>query len=396
MSKGSVLVRGGVDVHGECCDALIRGGTLTTIGSSVTGLKDIDVLDAEGLVVSAGLIDVQVNGAAGIDITTEPERLWEVGRELARHGVTAFLPTVITSAPQARDRALKALRAGRASTTPAGAVPMGLHFEGPMLAPQGRGAHPEQWLVPPAPDLIAQWSHQQGTWMVTIAPELPGALEVIAELVDRGVVVSVGHTAATTEEVQAAVLAGASCVTHLFNAMPPLGHREPGPVGVALGGSELVTGVIVDGHHVTPLAVSVAWRSLGPDRFLAVSDSTAALGMADGAAVLGANRVVIADGTVRLDDGTLAGSATSLVDCVQALLQMTGCSLADAVATATTTPSRLLGELRRGRLDVGCRGDLVLLDHDPVTGTLRPVATVVAGNLVHDERIDELTQMDEH
>jgi len=131
-----------------------------------------------------------------------------------------------------------------------------------------------------------------------------------------------------------------------------------------------------------------AWRALGPHRFLAVSDTTAALGMVDGDAVLGTNEIVVADGTVRLHDGTLAGSTASLTDCLQVLLQVTGCSLADALATATTTPSRVLGDQSRGRLDVGCRGDVVLLEHDATQASLRPVVTVVAGELVHDQRVD--------
>lgn len=384
MMTRDLLVRGGVDAQGRRFDVLMAGSRVAAVGSALSAPADVEVLDAERLTVSAGLIDVQVNGVAGIDITSEPERLWDVARELARYGVTAFLPTVVTSAPEARHRALEALRVGRPSGTKAGAIPLGLHFEGPMLAPEAKGAHPEHWLVPPVPQVIEGWSRERGTRMATIAPELPGALDVIKELVRRGVVVSVGHTRARTEDVQAAVAAGASCVTHLFNAMPPLSHREPGPVGVVLGGDELVAAVIVDGHHVDPLAVRVAWRTLGPDRFLAVSDSTAALGLPGHAAVLGDQHVLVADGAVRLHDGTLAGSARALVHCVEHLHRMTGCSLADALATATTTPARLLEEAGRGRLAVGCRGDLILLDQ----GSLRPIATVVGGELVYDERVE--------
>lgn len=385
-TAGNLLVRGGVGVQGDRLDVLVTNGTVAAVGSSVRAADDARLVDAEGLVVSAGLVDVQVNGAAGIDITSEPERLWEVAAALARYGVTAFLPTVISSAPAARYRAVEALRAGRPPSAAVGAEPLGMHFEGPMLAPVAKGAHPEKWLTVPSLGLIDGWSREHGVWMVTIAPELPGALDVAEELGGRGVVVSIGHTAATTKQVQAAVSAGATCVTHLFNAMPPLGHREPGPVGVSLGGGDLIAGVIVDGHHVDTLAVSVAWRALGPDRFLAVSDATAALGIPDGPAVLGAHQVVVAEGAARLHDGTLAGSARSLIDCVQTLLRMTGCSLADALATATTTPSRLLRDPARGRLDVGCRGDLLLLDHDRAEGTLRAVVTVVGGALVYDER----------
>lgn len=288
-----------------------------------------------------GLVDAQVNGAAGIDLTAEPHRLWEVAAALPAYGVVAFVPTVITSDPAARSVALETLAAGPPGGW-TGAEPLGLHFEGPMIAPARKGAHPEQWLRPPSLDLVDGWSREAGVLMATIAPELPGALDVIAALVARDVVVSVGHTAADTATVAAAVEAGARYVTHLGNAMPPLLPREPGPVGAAFGG-DLYAGLIVDGHHLDPLFVRTAWRALGPERFVSVSDTTAALGLPDGPTRLGDHDVVVAAGTVRLADGTLAGSAVSVLDCLRILIAQTGCSVSEAVATATTTPLRLLG-----------------------------------------------------
>jgi N-acetylglucosamine-6-phosphate deacetylase len=250
-----------------------------------------------------------------------------------------------------------------------------------MIARSRRGAHPERWLVEPSLDLVADWSREAGVLMATIAPELPGALDVIAALVGRGVVVSVGHTAATLAEVEAAVAAGASCLTHVGNAMPPFSAREPGPLGAALGG-RLVAGVIADGHHLHPATLTALWRALGPDRMLTVSDTTAALGLADGTTRLGDQLVVVADQTVRLADGTLAGSAASLVRCLAVLVATTGCSLADAVATATTTPAALVGDPARGHLRPGARGDVTLVDL--AAGRLDVVTTVVGGRVVHE------------
>lgn len=289
-----------------------------------------------------GLVDLQVNGAAGFDLTSEPERLWDVAAALRAYGVTAFLPTVVTSSPDVPLRALAVLAAGPPPAW-AGAEPLGLHIEGPMLAPSRKGAHPPQWLRDPSLDLVAGWSREAGVAMVTLAPELPGAVPVIEALVERGVVVSLGHTDATAAEVSAAVAAGASCLTHLGNAMPPMLSREPGPVGAAFGGAELVAGLIVDGHHLDPLFVRTAWRALGPARFLSVSDTTAALGLPDGPTRLGDHDVVLAAGAVRLRDGTLAGSAASLLDCLRVLVAQTGCTVQEAVTTATETPLRLLG-----------------------------------------------------
>ncbi|HYF74548.1 MAG TPA: N-acetylglucosamine 6-phosphate deacetylase, partial [Nocardioides sp.] len=240
-------------------------------------------------IVVSGLVDAQVNGAAGIDLTAEPDRLWEVAAALPAYGVVAFVPTVITSDPAARDQALATLAAGPPAGW-SGAEPLGLHFEGPMIAPTRKGAHPERWLRPPSLDLVDGWSRESGVAIVTIAPELPGALEVIERLSGRGVVVSVGHTAASAAEVAAALDAGARCLTHLGNAMAPMQAREPGPVGTAFGGDHVtgpVAGLIVDGHHLDPLFVRTAWRTLGPDRFLSVSDTTAGLGLRDGPARLG-------------------------------------------------------------------------------------------------------------
>ena len=231
----------------------------------------------------------------------------------------------------------------------------------------------------PSATVIDGWSRDGGVLMATIAPELPGALDVIRALAARGVLVSVGHTEASAAQVDAAVRAGASLVTHLGNAMPPLRAREPGPFGAALGGSALVAGVIADGHHLDPLTLRAAWRALAPDRFLAVTDTTAALGLPDGPARLGDQDVTVLNGTVRLADGTLAGSAASLPDCLRVLIAMTGCGLASAAACATSLPAALVGDATRGRLSPGARGDVTVLD-----GAFDVVATVVAGRVVHD------------
>ncbi|MDQ6523727.1 N-acetylglucosamine-6-phosphate deacetylase [Nocardioides sp. LHD-245] len=338
---------------------------------------DVPRYDAGGLHVLPGLIDLQVNGVAGIDVTREPERLWEVAAALPVFGVTAFLPTVITSSPDARTAALAALAAGPPPGW-AGARPLGLHFEGPMIAPGRKGAHPASWLVPPSAGVTTGWSREAGVAMVTVAPELPGALDVMASLAARGVVVAVGHTEASPEQIVAAVDHGARSVTHLGNAMPALAGRAPGPVGAALADPRLVAGVIADGHHLHPATLAVYARALGPGRLLAVTDCTAALGMPDGPARLGDQPVVVREGTVRLEDGTLAGSAASLPQCLRVLRAATGWSLAEAVGCCTAVAADLLDDPSRGRLVHGARGDLTLVDDE-----LNLVATVVGGRLLH-------------
>ncbi|MBL7490241.1 amidohydrolase family protein [Frankia sp. AgB1.9] len=370
---GDLRVVGGVAATGRPVEVTIVGGRV--VPDPPPG--DVPSYDATGCYVLPGLIDLQVNGAGGHDLTDQPDRLWDVAAALARFGVTAFAPTVISSAPEARVRALAAFQAGP-SPGWAGAVPLGLHYEGPMIAAGRKGAHPERWLVPPSPAVIDGWSRDEGVLMATLAPELPGALDVIRDLAARGVLVSVGHTEATAAQVEAAVDAGARLVTHLGNAMPPLLAREPGPIGVALGGSRLVAGVIADGHHLDPLTLSLAWRALGPDRFLAVSDTTAALGLPDGPARLGDQDVIVSAGTVRLSTGTLAGSAASLPQCLRTLVATTGCALGEAVRSATATPAALVGDPVRGSLRPGGRGDVTVLDQ-----ALDVVATIVGGRVVY-------------
>ena len=372
----SLVVRGGTDAYGVPLEVLVVDGVVARPGTDAE--PDV-VLDADGLTVLPGLIDLQVNGASGIDITDRPDRLWEVASALTAYGVTAFAPTVVTSDVTTRDAAMAALKQGPPAGW-AGAVPLGLHFEGPMLAPARRGAHSPHLLAAPTLDLVAGWSRDAGVLMSTIAPELSGALEVIEQLTSRGVVTSIGHTEATAVEVAAAVTAGARAVTHLGNAMPAMLAREPGPVGCALGGPELVAGVIADGHHLHPSTLVAFWRALGPERFLAVSDATAALGMSPGRTRLGDQDVDVGEGTVRLADGTLAGSAASLAHCLAVLLTTTGCSVADAVATATSTPARLIDDRSRGSLAPGRRGDVTLVD---TTSGFDVVATIVGGEVAH-------------
>jgi N-acetylglucosamine-6-phosphate deacetylase len=328
------------------------------------------VLDVAGLLVAPGLVDAQVNGAGGVDLAREPERVAEVAATLTRSGVTAFVPTVISSPAGTVERVAAAVAVleppGRPGAPGLCARALGVHAEGPFLAPARRGAHPRQHLRAPDPEAVATWTPQAGVLVVTLAPELPGALDVVRALVERGVQVWIGHTEATYAQTVAAMAAGARAVTHLGNAMPRFDHREPGPVGAALGDGRLVAGIIVDGHHVHPAMVRTAWRALGPGRFMLVSDTTAALGLPPGRTVLGDQDVVLDGATVRLADApdTLAGSAVGLDHCVRTLVALTGCPPADALVAATRTPADLLGRPDLGRLDVGAAADVALWDAD--------------------------------
>jgi N-acetylglucosamine-6-phosphate deacetylase len=343
-------------------------------------------LDATGLLVVPGFLDLQCNGAAGVDITTEPEGLWEVAAALPRWGVTAWLPTVVTAPATIRARALAALRSGRGRESPGErpvAVPLGLHLEGPFLAPERRGAHPAEHLRSPDPTLVAEegWSRLAGVSLVTLAPELPGALDVVRDLVAAGVVVSAGHSSASAERSTEAIDAGVTAVTHLFNTMAPLHHREPGLAGVALTDERVRVGAIADGVHLHPAAVALAARALG-ERLCLVTDAVAALGMPAGRVPLGTLEAFATPDGVRLADGTLAGSDLSLDRAVRNLMAFAGVSLSAAVSAVTASPAALLGLDDRGVIRPGAVGDLVLLDPSN-----RVVATVIGGRVAFDRRV---------
>jgi N-acetylglucosamine-6-phosphate deacetylase len=221
------------------------------------------------------------------------------------------------------------------------------------------------------------WSPEHGVRVVTLAPELPGAVELIGYLVSAGVVVSAGHSAATFEEGVTAIDAGVTCATHLFNGMAPLGHRDPGLVAALLRDERVTLGLIADGVHVHPSVVDLVWRIAGP-RVLLVSDAIAALGMPAGRYRLGAAEMKLDSGRARID-GRLAGSVSALDASVRNLARFTGASVADVVATVTATPARLLRmEAERGSLEAGRIADVVAL-----TPELEVAATIVAGQVVH-------------
>ena len=288
-----LLVRGGsvlVDGAFEEAELAAEDGVLVDVAAVGS---DAHVIDAEGLLVVPGYVDLQCNGGLGIDLAGDPERLWELGAALPRFGVTAWLPTIVTTPDGIVDRAIDALAAGPPQGW-RGAAPLGLHLEGPFLSEEKRGAHPAALLRPPSLAAIEGWSRERGVAVVTLAPDVPGALEVVEALVARGVVVSLGHTPATHAQAVAAVDAGATWVTHLFNAMAPLHHREPGLAGVALADDRLHVGLIPDGIHLHPQVVAMAQRALG-HRLTIVTDAVAALGMPPGRQALGRTEVTIDD-----------------------------------------------------------------------------------------------------
>ncbi|MGI9586031.1 MAG: N-acetylglucosamine-6-phosphate deacetylase, partial [Acidimicrobiia bacterium] len=325
----ALRILGGVDVDGQ--------GLSVGIDNGVQGFAppDSPYIDATGLTVVPGFIDIQVNGAFGMDFTHDPDTIWEVGRRLPETGVTSFCPTIITS-PHHRIVAAQHALAMRPDGY-VGAEPIGLHIEGPHISESRRGTHPVEHLVPPADSMI----ETDQVAIVTLAPELPGAIDLITSLVHRGVVVSIGHSAATANEARAALDAGATLGTHLFNAMPPITAREPGIAGVLLADKRAFFGVIVDGVHHDPAAVSLAWRA-APERFVLVTDSMAAAAMPDGEYRIGEVDVTVAERAVRNSEGNLAGSVSTMDHGLAVLMEACDVGLGDAIAAATFNPSEAI------------------------------------------------------
>jgi N-acetylglucosamine-6-phosphate deacetylase len=318
-----------------------------------------------------GFIDLQVNGAYGIDVmAASAAGLLELAHCLARDGTTSWMPTVITAPLDQIERADAAideamgLEAKRAGRNAFGATIVGMHLEGPFISPTRRGAHPPFTLEPKG-EALERILQLRSLRMITLAPEIDGAMEAIRRLTARGVAVALGHSDATYEKALAAVEAGARAVTHTFNAMRPLHHREPGLIGAALTHSKLYPSVIADGVHVHPAALALVCRS--PNAFL-VSDRVTPAGsdVASPTSLFGSqiNGVRIEGGAARLPDGTLAGATASILDGIILLLRN---SLIDPAATvglssgAAAELPRLAG---RGRIAPRARADLVLLDRD--------------------------------
>jgi N-acetylglucosamine-6-phosphate deacetylase len=335
-------------------------------------------IDAAGRILVPGFIELQFNGGFGDDFTADPATIWRVAEKLPRYGVTSFLPTVITS-PLEKIKAAQTIVAGSRPERFLGARPLGLHVEGPFLNPAKKGAHNPKYLRPPDPAVVAGWSPLTGIRLVTLAPELPGALDVISALSSRGVLVGAGHSNATFEQAVAAFDAGARYGTHLFNAMTALEHRDPGLPGALLTDPRATVGVIADGVHTHRSVIKLAWQALGARRMNLVSDAMAALGMPAGRHLLGDFEVVVDATSARLADGTLAGSILSLDQALRNLVDVTDCALIDALPTLTTTPARAIRvDHERGRIAPGHAADMVLL-----TGDLQVAATIAEGAVVY-------------
>lgn len=350
-------------------DALLRPGEVTVDAGVILDVRPTTGV-APDRVLCPGFIDVQVNGHDDVHCSTAVGAAWErMDALLVAQGVTAWCPTLVTAPLDAFTDPLAriAAAAARPSSDTRPAI-LGAHLEGPFLG-DARGAHNPAWVA----ELDLGWlaALPEIVRVMTLGPELRGATEAIAALVARGVLVSLGHSTATYEQTLAGADAGARLVTHLFNAMAPLHHRNPGILGAALADDRLTPSLIADGVHVHPAALRAAARAKGRGGWILVTD---AVGWRDPGTVGG--RVSIVDGAPRLANGTIAGSCLTMDAAVARMVHEAGLDLVDVVQAAATTPARLLGRAdERGAIAPGLRADFVALDPTTLLTTEVWIAT---------------------
>nr|XP_060642382.1 N-acetylglucosamine-6-phosphate deacetylase isoform X1 [Anolis sagrei ordinatus] len=352
--------------------------------------KPADIqLDCKGSIIAPGFIDVQINGGFGVDFSQATDDVASgislVAQKILSHGVTSFCPTLVTSPPSVYSKVLPQISVRNGG--PHGAGVLGVHLEGPFISKEKRGAHPEHYLrtfeTGAFQDVLATYSCLDGVKIVTLAPEMKRSGEVIRELTKRGICVSVGHSIANLSQAEEAVHHGATFITHLFNAMLPFHHRDPGIVGLLTSdqippGRQVFYGMISDGIHTNPAALRIAHRA-DPKGLVLVTDAIMAMGLPPGRHTLG-QQVVEVDGlnTYIAGTKTLSGSIATMDTCVRHFREATGCSVETALEAASLHPAQLLKiEDRKGTLDYDSDADFLLLDN-----SLHVQATYIAGQQV--------------
>jgi len=362
------------------CSVLIEDGRIVRIGPEEGRVRAHDVLDGQGCILSPGLIDVHIQGAGGADVLdATPEALRTISQTCARFGVTGFLATTVYM-PGQENPHLR-IAADCTGRDLGGAHLLGVHLEGPFISPEKRGMIQPACITQPSTAILKdiQALLADSLKMMTIAPELPGSTGLIRALAEHGVIASLGHSKATYDQALAGFDAGITHVTHLFNAMPSLHHRDGGPLAAIFERPEITCQVITDGVHIHPSVLRLAYNALGPRRFVTITDGMQAMGLPDGRYVYNGIAYESKDGTARYKDGTLIGTALGLNHMLARLIRFTGCGVSTAIGTATDNAAQVLGLGRtKGVIAPGKDADLTLFGPD-----LSVYATIVAGRVVY-------------
>ena len=340
---------------------IVQGNQIVEIKKRIARPGNFRIYDFSGLYVAPGFIDLQVNGGVGIDfLNATPAQVKKVADFYLAHGTTGIVATVITSDLGNMRQALEAIACSSAPSI------LGVHLEGPFISKEYKGAHAEEHIILPSKDALIKIinRHSRMVRLVTLAPELPNADEVIDYVTDLGAAVALGHSSATYTEAMRAIEKGIKLFTHLPNAMRGLHHREPGAVGAALD-SDVYVSLICDGVHLHPAFVRLVSKIKGYDRICLITDAISATGLPDGVYRLGKLTIFVTNGVARLFNGVLAGSTLTMERAVQNFMKFTNCSLPEAVRCATLNPARILGiDLKTGSVEVGKKADLVVFDEN--------------------------------
>ena len=364
----------------------IAEGQIEKLGKqeAITVPPGYSLLDASRFTVTPGMIDIHIHGAAGHDVMeATAEALDAISLYLARRGTTAFVPTTVSAGIATTTQCLAKLQELVSRRPWPGAVPLGIHLEGPFINPEKRGTHRPENIVPPELKTFRKWvdlCHGK-LLIITLAPELPGALEILREAKSRGILVGIGHSNATYAEAREAIAAGATHGIHLFNAMRAFSHRDPGIVAALLESNSVYAELIVDGIHLDPVVVKFVAALKTFDRLLLATDATSATGMPDGTYQLGTMRVQVKDGVSRDAEGRLAGSTLTQDVALRNVVSWTSCAMAQALRAVTLNPATLLRcDGQKGILREGADADLVVLTNDG-----QVVHTVVQGQTVFSQ-----------
>ncbi|MBN1807054.1 MAG: N-acetylglucosamine-6-phosphate deacetylase [Sedimentisphaerales bacterium] len=366
---------------------LIENGTISKIGQ-IDPSPDFDILDAHGKIIAPGFIDVHIQGAGGADILdATPEALKTISQTCARFGTTGFLATTVFK-PKQKNKHLSIASENVASDL-GGANLLGIHLEGPFISMQKKGMIQPDCICQPSTkvlDEILDITNNQ-LRMMTIAPELPNSTQIIKRLLENNIIASFGHSSATYEQTIEGFNSGISHVTHLFNAMLSLHHREPGPIAAIFQTKKITAQLISDGVHIHPAVLKLAFEILGPNRIIPITDGMQALGLGDGQFIYNGIEYESKNGTARYKDGTLIGTALGQNQLLEKLTVITGCPFETAIKTVTQKPAELLGiDKRKGTIAPGKDADLILLDRNYSIYT-----TIVAGKIVFQKRTNSIS-----
>lgn len=377
-------------------DRIIHGGSIVVDEGRIAAIESraidaaagITVLNLAGHVIVPGFVDVHIHGLEGVDVLDGGDAVAEVARRLPKYGVTAFCPTSVACPPQQLTAMLEGIGRARSQPAPSSARVLPAHLESNFINPEWNGAQPIHCLRSYQPQgqrpegdfagheiLQAIRSHRDSVGIITLAPEMPGGLDLVRDLVIAGYRVSLGHTGATYDQARAAIAAGAHHATHLFNRMSSMTSRSPGVLGAVLESDAVSAEIICDGHHVHPSLVSMAIRLKTPSRMIAITDATAVAGLRIGSkARLGDQTIIAGERTAVLENGTLAGSILTMDAAFRMLVKRLGLSMSDASRMCSTTPAEAINASHIGSIVAGKSADLTVLNRD-----LKVIQTYLAG-----------------